>query len=504
MKRKKDLSRLIGAMSSSEKRYFTLDAQKSGRKASRYLELFQAINEMEEYDEGRLKEKFGKNLSSDKGYLYEAILRSMRDYRSASSLAARSREMILDAKYLYERGLYEQCGERLNNAKTLAQQLDDNVILLEIVKEQRRINRESRKKQYESRIKSLSRETNEIIRSVDDEIRYLDIYDELLMLVLNKFEFKDNEEKEALTDKYYPLLSTKEESAILPTALRRYYQCWALYYQLLGDVEQVFQHYEMVVDWWDQHPAIKSEDFHHYIVDVSNYLHACATEAKYDYFPSLLNSLKSTQPKNIHDKGLVFQKYSIYQLMYHINTGEIVGIDALIRDIEKGLSTFFISKTSELVLIFNSSILLFISEKFADCITWANKIIRQKKLSGRQDIQHTIRIIYLIAEYEAGSFDAVERAFRSVNRYFRNNRQLAENSFEYYFLNKINELQNATPSGKRQLLETFRKELQDKSGFSGKIPFGIDELLLWWINARLQRSSIVEMVKRDLQQATTI
>ena len=78
---------------------------------------------MDEYDEIKLKKKFAKTLHADKSYLYEAILRSMRDYRSASSRAARIKEMILDYKYLYERGLYRQSDERLQEAKELATEL---------------------------------------------------------------------------------------------------------------------------------------------------------------------------------------------------------------------------------------------------------------------------------------------------------------------------------------------------------------------------------------------
>ena len=120
MKSKEDLFQLVQAMSKAEKRYFTLDAQKSGRESARYLELFRDISDMEEYDEAKLRDRFGKNLPSDKSYLYDAILRSMRDYRSANSRSARIKEMILDARYLYERGLFGQSEGRLREAKAMA------------------------------------------------------------------------------------------------------------------------------------------------------------------------------------------------------------------------------------------------------------------------------------------------------------------------------------------------------------------------------------------------
>ena len=46
-----DLFDLIHSMSRNEKRYFTVEAKKSGSKSSNYLRLFNALNAMEEYDE---------------------------------------------------------------------------------------------------------------------------------------------------------------------------------------------------------------------------------------------------------------------------------------------------------------------------------------------------------------------------------------------------------------------------------------------------------------------
>ena len=55
MKDKEDLFQLIKALSKTEKRYFTLDAQKVGRKKSKYMELFQAINDQDDYNDTVLR-----------------------------------------------------------------------------------------------------------------------------------------------------------------------------------------------------------------------------------------------------------------------------------------------------------------------------------------------------------------------------------------------------------------------------------------------------------------
>ena len=139
MRSKDHLFYLIKSLSKTEKRYFTLDAQKSGRKESRYLELFKVINEQEIYEEETLKKQFGSKLGDDKARLYEAILRAMRDYQSKKSYKTRIKELLTDAKILFERKLYEQSENRLDEAKSLALELQDHLAILEINLRQRQL-----------------------------------------------------------------------------------------------------------------------------------------------------------------------------------------------------------------------------------------------------------------------------------------------------------------------------------------------------------------------------
>ena len=65
MRGKDHLFHLIHSLSKSEKRYFTLDARKSGKTNSRYLELFQLINKQKTFDDTPLKKKFKTRLGED-------------------------------------------------------------------------------------------------------------------------------------------------------------------------------------------------------------------------------------------------------------------------------------------------------------------------------------------------------------------------------------------------------------------------------------------------------
>src|SRR3972149_10322853 len=126
MKNKDALVQLIKSLSNNEKRYFTLFAARHiiGDK-NNYLKLFEAIDKQKTYNEKKLAELFahtpmGDNLRMNRHYLYKLILKSMRLYRSETSIDTRLKGSLNDIEFLYEKGLYAQCDKILSKTKELA------------------------------------------------------------------------------------------------------------------------------------------------------------------------------------------------------------------------------------------------------------------------------------------------------------------------------------------------------------------------------------------------
>ncbi len=492
MKRKSDLYHLINAMSKSEKRYFTVDVQKSNKKGSRYLELFHTITAMEPYDEKALKKKFGAKLPHDKRYLYDAILRSMRDYRSTNSYAAQIREMILDARYLFERELYDQCATRLNNAKLLAVELDEQTALLEIIKEERRLVLDVRKPGFDEKLEKLGIEAGQVIEKINEELTYQSLYETLITDVVKYQELKKEEDKEKLKMKFEGTLSTPPPRS--NRALRRYFQSIALYNQLLGNQEAVFDNYSEVVDWWENNPKYKEEEFYRYIVDTSNLLHAYSSNGKFDLLPALLRKMEQYAPKKLHDKAVVFQKKAIYQLMYHLNTGDITGVSYLINQIDKGLTQFTLKTESRLVIMFNIAALLFIMEDMETCNYWCEKIFKKEKTSTRLDIQRAASILFMFTELDSDDPERTEKSLRAVRRALKKIGITSRNEFEIEVLYHVNALNNAPLSEWKDTLEHFKSYLNGIKKAGRKIPLGTNELLSYWVNAKQQRKSIKQLL----------
>lgn len=499
MKKREDLFHLIKAMSKSEKRYFTLDAKKSSSKGSKYLVLFQAVNDMEIYDEAKLKKKFGKNLRYDKSYLYEAIMRSMRDYRSANSYAARIKEMTLDAQYLYERSLYQQCGERLEEAKVLASELDDQTSLLEINKAERMLLRQIKGKDYAPVMGGLQESARNAVQALEQELHFLELLDSLVVEVDKKFSLKKEKEITLFKDRYPESIFDDAKSDKSERGRLRLFQARAYYYQLLQNTDGLLRQYLRIVNWWDDNPRIKDEEFHKYIIDISNLLYSYYTKGHYHEFPDILERLEAEKPRNQHDQGVVFQKVMTYKLLYYINTGHTTGIEDVVEAVKKGLDKYQIKAASRNALIFNTSVMLFVLEKFDQSLEWNTMISKGKKYSLRKDIRDGVMLMNLIASYDLDQEDTFESTLRSVQRYFLNRREEGTNQvFAQKLISALRELFFA-PLGEinAKMLKLKEYLVSVKENQALKVSLGMDELLLYWVKGKIDKKSIAQQIKEQ-------
>ncbi len=500
MRGKEDLFHLIHAMSKSEKRYFVIDAQKSGRKASRYLRLFNAINEMETYDEAALRKKFPKNLSTDKAYLYESILRSMRDYMSATSRAVRIKERLIDARYLFERGLYDQSDQRIREAKALAATLEDQFTLLEINKEEY-ASLFDRKVQVElEHLEQLNRERNLLSSSIAEELTYLDLYYRLMLEALKDFNYKDRTVLEQLHQRLPLHLLDPTNRPKSAQALRRYYLCNAVYYHLAGDLEKVYAYFLKAVEWWDEHPNLKAEEFHRYIINVSNLVNVMYKTRHAPRAKEWLDKLKAEKrSRSHHNERIIFQKLSIGNLLYLLNTHQFQLAWEALPEIMRQMNKFGLRRN--IVLCGNIATVCFLVGEWDRCLEWTEHIMRNIRSASRQDIQRIVRIYKLIAHFEKGDIDSLDAALRATLRYFKTT-GLKADDFEMVLLQQyLKPLFNAPLNelaARFRALNAFLVEIAANKYPS--LPLGVEELSLWIQN--FHAASKGQVIKPDLLSRT--
>lgn len=494
MKNKSDLFDLIQSMSKSEKRYFSLAAKKGGRRSLRYLELFQAINEMESYTEEALQKAYGSSLPTDKHYLYEALLQSLRDYNSSKSQAARIKEMILDADYLYKRGLYRQSEARLGQAKRLAIELDDQLALLEISREQLNYVWTTKPDGYGERIEALLSDKDAYIHSINEELKYLSLAYKIQMAGNSK-----------LSDIVPPELfdEAAEQGPATAHAQRRLLQSGALYFDLLGDLDKANTYYAKMVDWWDRYPNIKAEEYNRYLADLFNLLHAAYSQKQYAQFEQLLQRIRQEAPGSYHDQQLIFKQLTNYQLLYHINLGVVEGHEQLLQRMEAGISTYKLNPVSQLIMAFNATVLLLVLEENERCKIWADKVLHtfNRKVDS-EPIRLATLLINLLASFKEEEVDRFDSALRALRRALKQRKPDTPAAFFQQCVQQLRRISSLPTRNRQEQLQVFAAQIRSLVAEGAeKIPLGMDELALNWIEAQ-ERSVPLSVVLREKAKAS--
>jgi hypothetical protein len=263
-------------------------------------------------------------------------------------------------------------------------------------------------------------------------------------------------------------------------AIRRFYQCNAVYYNLLGDLEKVYQFSLKAVQWWDDFPVLKEEEFHRYIINVSNLVNTCYKIDGYfaiaqEWFERLKSEKSSV---STHNQKVIFQYLSLSKLLYHLNKNEFIEASKILPEIIDGMNKFGLKRN--IALAGNIATVYFLVGDYSNCIKTVESITKTMKYSGRIDIQRIVRLYKIISLYEKNEIEETELEIRATNRFYKMNEK-ESGTFEGIVLNVyLRQIFNAPINEFKQNVKHLRNYLLEiKQQPNAEQLLGLDELLLW-------------------------
>lgn len=133
MKQSNELFLLIKSMTRNEKGYFKKFATVNSKKGEgNYLRLFDCIDEMEEYDEKRVKKKFAKEkfvtqLNVTKLYLQRMIVKSLRNYYSENDPDIERLNAMIEITLLVKKQMYDSALRIIDKMKPIAKEYETHI-----------------------------------------------------------------------------------------------------------------------------------------------------------------------------------------------------------------------------------------------------------------------------------------------------------------------------------------------------------------------------------------
>src|SRR5580704_3135417 len=161
------LFQLIKSLEKSEKRNFKLYIRRNSSSENlKSIQLFDAMDKMDEYDETELLKK-NKNLrkqqlSNAKAHLFREILSSLRLIRQEENIDIQLHEQLDFARILYNKGLYYQSLRTLDRIKENARSRNQLTFLLQILFFEKTIEALHITRSMQDRADQLAGELNEV------------------------------------------------------------------------------------------------------------------------------------------------------------------------------------------------------------------------------------------------------------------------------------------------------------------------------------------------------
>ncbi|TND10350.1 MAG: hypothetical protein FD123_598 [Bacteroidetes bacterium] len=499
MKATNDLHRLLHSLSQAEKRYIKVAASKQLIE-NENIALFDAILNQEEYDEKKLKEQLkGKSLvrhlSSSKNYLYRFVLKSMRMFHAERSVDKQLKELLMDARFLYDRGLYELSWKELEKAKKLAYEYEMFLVILEILFIERLLVVVGPNKDMKARIDAVHEERKEVMRKLHSFAELMNLSDTVFVKSRSNYHLRD---EKILAELYHVAKSDLFINPPQEDSFEVYYQylfARGIFHMNMGDFEQAYTYYHKQIEHWESHPRFIRDGGQRFKKSLFNYLNCCLGLGRFEEFPVILEKIRSIPCVSPDEEAEEFQGAYYMELIYLVNCARLDKAEELLPDIERGLKKYRgkVSKARELGFCHNIAVMLFVKEDFKQALTWVNKIINDVKSDSRLDIQHFARIFQMILHYEMDKRELLHYELRTVPRYLRQHKSYFP--FEKTVIRHIEKLLDDGVSERKENFCLLAKELEKiKEDPAQKKSLGIEEINIW-VQSNIRRIPMIEFLK---------
>lgn len=431
-----ELFQLVKSMDKGEKRSFKLYMKRSsGSEELKIIQLFDALDKMEEYDEKVLLAKhksiMKQQLSNMKASLYKLLLASLRQVKDEDNIDIYLNEQMGYARILYNKGLYYQALKILEKIKQLAKANNQVTFQLQVLFFEKKIEALHITRSIENRAEQLSHEVDEINAQLSIMSKLSNLSLQLYSWYIKMGHARDEKDVAAVKmffEANLPVCSVDRMHFYEKMYLYQSY-CW--YGFILQDLLMYYRYAQKWVDIFVQEPFMKRVEAVQYIKAMHNLLSAHFDTNNYVKFNEVLAQFEAFSESdnanmNANVKIQTFVYLNIARINKHFLEGTFTKGLELVPDIEAKLEAYHLQLDRHRILVFYYKIacLYFGSGDNEKAIDYLNRIINWK-VDLRTDLQCYARLLHLIAHYELGNYQLLEYLIKSVYRFMAKMKNLS-------------------------------------------------------------------------------
>ncbi|MBK7872029.1 MAG: hypothetical protein IPJ74_15810 [Saprospiraceae bacterium] len=429
-----DLFQLIQSLTRQEKRYFKLYASRHAIEGqNKYVLLFDAIEQQEEYDEASIKEifkdeAFVNQLHVVKNYLYQNILNSLRQFHESQSEDKFHTEMR-HAALLFNKGLYQQSEKALNKAKKLATENEHFLQLLEVYRWEHQI-AHSRNDfvMLEDYVEQGIQDELELIEKYRNFLEFQALNDRVFIPYWKKGAIRNESEKAALRQLFDKPLFQSADHAQSFNARYFYFNARFSYHFFIGELAESYQYVQQLVALFEKldRRKIKGKLVRYFSSALINLYIVQQRLGRFEEIPETLEKLRNMPADSPDQKRRLFVRSFNLEVDLYLSTGQFNKGVQQISPLENLFNEYraSVDKQQRLGVFYNLAYLYFGAGNYNHALDWINLLLQDPDLKTREDIHCFGRILNLIIHYELGNDQLLEYAVQSTTRFLSRRQRL--------------------------------------------------------------------------------
>ena len=416
------LFQLIKSLEKSEKRHFKLYIKRSsGNEDLKIIQLFDAMDKMQEYDEKVLLKKlsFSKpQLSNLKTHLYKQLLASLRLLKTTENTDLQLSEHMDNARLLYNKGLKHQSLKILERAKEIAKANNKLNFLAQLISLEKKIETLHITRTSLEKTIQLTKESTEISKHIDRVTKLSN-----LALLLYRWYVENgharNEADVKRLKEFFIQNSLPDTSHLNDFYEKLYlYQSYSWLAFIRMDFLMYYRYGQRWVDLFDAEPLMISVE-----TGMHNLLNSLFDLRHFSKFKVILKKFEDyaqTPQGKHHDNFRIhtFVYIHLAKINQHLMTGTFKEGLNLVPFLNVKLKEYGDYIDPHRIMVFNYKIatLYFGSGDYSTTIDYLQLIINDH-VNLRYDLQCYARLVHLLAHYELGNYELMESLSKSVYRF---------------------------------------------------------------------------------------
>jgi len=499
------LFQLIKSLEKSEKRNFKIYANRnSSGEALKSVQLFDALDKMEEYDEVLLLKKNEtikkQQLSNLKAHLYKQLLSSLRLINDETNIDIQLNEQMDYARILYNKGLYLQSLKVLDRMKDVAKANNQLTYLQQALFFEKSIESLYITRSIQNRAEQLTKETTLVSNSLTLSSQLSNLSLQLYSWYIQNGHSRNEVEDATVQQFFIDNLGDRAAACTHFYEKLFLYQscCWTAF--IRQDFLQYYRYSQKWVNLFEKEPFMIAIETGHYIKGMHNLM---GSHFDLNNHQKLKETLKVFEQftnseivqSNINNKIQCFVYGTISTLNKHFLEGSFTEGLQMIPALESKIKEYEIYMDRHRILVFDYKIacLYFGTGDYEKTIDCLNKIINWK-VDLRTDLQCYSRLLHLIAHYELGNFEILDSLIKSVYRFMAKMQNLSVVEEQIFtFIRKSFQLSVKTIRPELEKLLVNLKTLQNNR-FETRAFIYLD--IISWLESKLENIPVQEVLKR--------